>query len=264
MDGDHSPAKLLLVRRSLASVLLFLASVALGIAVTGWWVQRTVFAPTSTERLASVVLEDSAIRDEVVGHITDSVAAQLGQDPAALAPVVDAGAATAEGTALLVGVVVDAHAHLIGASDDPVVIEPADLAGVLGIEQAVGLSAFELPVPQIRLLAQVHDALDTLVPGAAIAAAVLAALGMLAHPDKRSMLRSIGWGLLAVAALVGVLGWVVPSRVVPELSDSAWARAPGDLARDSAGLLAGIGLVAFGAGLLFLLAASRSRRPLRR
>jgi hypothetical protein len=78
------------------------------------------------------------------------------------------------------------------------------------------------------------------------------------------MLRSIGWGLLAVAALVGVLGWVVPSRVVPELSDSAWARAPGDLARDSAGLLAGIGLVAFGAGLLFLLAASRSRRPLRR
>jgi hypothetical protein len=244
-------------------VLLFLASVALGVAVTGWWVQRTVFAPTSSERLAEIVLDDSAIRAEVVGHITDSVATQLGQDPATLAPVVDAGATTSDGAALLVDVVVDAHARLVGASDDPVVIEPADLAAVLGIEQAAGLSAFELPVPQIRLLAQIHDALDTLVPAAAITAAVLAALGMLAHPDKRSMLRSIGWGLLAVAVLVGVLGWIVPSRVVPEMSDSAWARAPGDLARDSAGLLAGIALVAFGVGLLCLLAASRAARPAR-
>ena len=76
-------------------------------------------------------------------------------------------------------------------------------------------------------------------------------------PDRGEISRKRGLsiGLVMLAALTALLGYVVPKFAVPLLSDSAWAHVPSRLADDSVPVLVALELLMLGgAGALFAMA----------
>lgn len=247
------------MRRTLAAVLLSLAQLLGSFALAGWWMSNTVFDTSRSRDVADVVLQDSAVRSQVAGAIASAAAGQLGLPEPEVRRIVDEAADTPQGAVVLADVVVDAHARLIGESTAPVLVDPVQLIPILG-EQAVGLPAIEVPVPRISAFDWTRRALDTFVPLAALAALVLALLAFLVHPDKIRLLRFAGIGLLAMAVLVVVVGYVLPAVIGPSLTSSPWVTTLSAVAQSSVQLLAGITLVLIGAGVGVLAMASALKR----
>ena len=59
-----------------------------------------------------------------------------------------------------------------------------------------------------------------LLPIALIATIAFAFLGFTAHPERSALFRSLALGLLLLALLAAILGYLVPRIVVPALTDS--------------------------------------------
>jgi hypothetical protein len=255
------------VRRSVAGLLFGIAFALACIAVSGFLLLRTAFSPQNTFDSADVVLDDSAVRDELVRVVSEATVAQLsGGDPAQAATIEDNIALVADtepGAAILAEVLRDAHAHLIGQDDSPVQITPQQLVQVVRDERAAALPPITLDVPRVGVLATMDDVLRWLVPVSAIAAIVIFVLCLLAHPEKSALLRTLGFGLVVLAALTIIFGWVVPTAVPPLLDDSPWTHIPPSLATASVGLTLGAALLLAGGGLALLAAAGRMGRSRR-
>jgi hypothetical protein len=112
-------------------------------------------------------------------------------------------------------------------------------------------------------LATTDTALDWVVPIAALAAVVFFVLCLLAHPEKAALVRTLGIGLVVLAALTVLFGWVIPSFVPALLTDSPWAEIPAGLADGSRTLILGTALLLTGAGIACLAAAGRMGRSRR-
>jgi hypothetical protein len=237
------------MRRTVASLLMTLANVALGLAVTCWWLDHTVFDPGRSNDVAAAVLSTTAVQDELTAVISEAIATELGQDPDVVAVVVDQAAQTAGGAALLADVVVDSHAVLIGESEGPVVITPTQLAELLGDERALLLPPIEVPVPTIGVLDSLRRAIDVIIPITALLGVGLGLLAVVLHPARHRIVRRWGIGLLMVAVAVAVVGYVIPVVVIPSLTSSPWVQAMPSLAREQMALLLGTSLVCAGAGL---------------
>jgi hypothetical protein len=249
------------MRRGLAGLLFGIAYTCASLALSGWLLQRIAFSPNHTADVAEVVLDDSKIKGELARIIANATAAQLHSDPVDVQALVEQVADHPDGAKILAGVVRDAQAKLIGASDAPVLITPEELVQVVRNEQAGALPAVELPVPRVAALDVARSVLRLLVPITALAAVAFAVLGALAHPDKTALLRSLSFGLVLLAMLVIVLGYVVPAYLVPVLSDNVWARVPRQLANDELPLMIGLVLVLVGgAGACFAGAGMLTRR----
>jgi hypothetical protein len=242
-----------------------LANVALGLAVTCWWLDHTVFDPGRTSDVAGAVLATPGVQEQLTAVISEAIAVELGQDPDLVAVVVTSAAQTTSGAALLADVVVESHAVLIGASDGPVVITSVQLAELLGDERALLLPPIEIPVPTIGIL----EALGRLVEGLVVVLAVVGiGAGLLAvaiHPTRHRIVRRWGIGFLVVAAAVVVVGYVLPVVVVPSLTESPWVQAIPELVADQIELLIGTSLVCAGLGLaLIALSGVMAPSPRRR
>lgn len=237
------------MRRTLAGLLFGLAYACASLAVSGFMLQRTAFDPSSSKAAAGAILGESAIKNELLDLIATATADQLGQTPADVRAVLDQVADHPEGQALLSEVIRDAHAHLIGEQKEPVQITGQQLVPIVRNEAAAALPAITLPVPRITALDIARNVLGWLVPIAGIATVVLIALGFFAHPERTALMRSLALGLLLLALLVALLGYVVPRLVIPLLDDTPWARVSAVLADDSLPLLIGMELVLVGAAL---------------
>jgi hypothetical protein len=170
---------------------------------------------------------------------------------------------TAPGAALLADILHDAHAHLIGDMDEPVLISPQQLVDVTRDQRASVLPAVILPVPRVGALAIADTVLGWLVPICALASLVFFALCFLAHPERPALIRTLGIGLVVLAALTFSFAWVIPRFVPPLLSDSVWARMPSRLA-DGALPLTLVGSVLLtGAGLAMFIGSARMGRSRR-
>lgn len=247
------------MRSRVASVLLTLASIALGASVAGWWLQRSVFDPARTRDVAAAVLSHDSVRDEVAERISVAVASQFDQDPAVVRIAVARAASTPAGAEVLAEVVVHAHAKLVGLQDDPVQITPQQVARVVDDQRAESLPPVVVPVPTIGVLDTGRKLVDRLVGPLFIGGLVAAALAWIIHPDKARMLAITGGGLVIVAVLMVVIALALP-LAVPAITSSAWADALPELARDQAPTLIGIALVVFGAGCACVAAALALRR----
>ncbi len=252
------------VRRSLAGLLFGIAFAFSCVAISGFMLQRTAFDPAATARASDVVLGDTAIHDELVKLISNATASQMYPgDTLAAAQVrenVSFVAGTKPGAELLAVILRDAHERLIGRSDDPVQITPAQLVEVVRDERAAVLPAVTLPVPRIGALAVADDVLHWLVPISAIVAVVFFALCFMAHPERAALVRTLGIGLVGLAAMLVVFAFVVPRFVPPLLDDSAWARIPPRLADDALPLTVGAALLLLGAGLGLFVSSNRMGR----
>jgi hypothetical protein len=255
------------VRRSLAGLLFGIAFACACLAITGFMLQRTAFDPDATAGASDVILGDTAIHDEMVKIIGDATAAQMYPgDPVAAAQVrqtVAFVAGTQPGAELMADVLHDAHEHLIGRSDEPVQITPEQLVEVVRDERASVLPAVTIPVPRVGALAATDDALHWLVPISAIFGVVFLVLCVLAHPEKAALFRTLGIGLVVLAAMLVIFAYVVPRFVPPLLDDSAWARIPPRLADDALPLTLGAALLLVGAGLGLFVSSTRMGRTRR-
>lgn len=256
------------MRRTLAGLLFGLAYLCASLTVAGFLLQRTAFDPDYTAEHADVVLDDEEIRAELIGVIATDLAAQAQAagltDPSlseqALRERIEVVAGTAPGAALMSGIVRDIHATLIGEQDGPVVITPQQLVDATQNQAAGVAKPIEVPVETIGALDVADGVLGWLVPIAAIATLALVVLGLAAHPERSALFRSLGLGLLVLALLAALLGYVVPKFVVPLLSDSAWARMPGTLADDTLPMLIGLELLLIGGALALLAGTGIMRR----
>ncbi|MFM8266613.1 MAG: hypothetical protein ACKOA2_01130 [Ilumatobacteraceae bacterium] len=255
------------MRRTLASLLFGLAFATAGATLAGFLVQRVALSPARAGDAADAILGDEAIRAELVRVVADEVTAAIAvSDPqlaATLRTNIETVVSLPAGQALLAGVITDAHARLIGARDEPVVISGEQLVQITRDERAAVIPPIVLEVPTITALDVVRSTLRWLVPIGALATVVLALIGLAAHPDSTEVLRSLAAGLVGLAVLAAVLGYLVPKFVVPVLDDSPWAEAPARLADDSLPLLIGLELVLIGGALAAAAASGMSRRSRR-
>ncbi|MFM2071166.1 MAG: hypothetical protein RLZZ623_1429 [Actinomycetota bacterium] len=255
------------VRRSIAGLLFGIAFACACLAISGFMLQRTAFDPDRTAASADVVLADSAIHHELVSLISNATASQMYPgDPAAAAVVrqnVEFVAGTKPGAELMAQVLHDAHAHLIGRSDAPVQITPEQMVQVVRDERASALPAITLPVPRIGLLAITDTVLKWLVPISAIVAVLFFVLCFFAHPEKAGLFRTLGFGLLVLAAMLVIFAFVVPRFVPPLLDDSAWTHLPPRLADDALPLTIGAALLLVGLGLALFVSSNRMGRTRR-
>lgn len=250
------------VRRTLAGLLFGLAYACASLSIAGFLLQQTAFDPDRAADSADVVLGDKELKNELVTFIADNAIAQLGDtvDPATIRSNVTAVADLPEGQALLAVIIHDAHAHMIGDQKEPVQITGAQLVAIVRDERAAAMPTLTLPVPKITPLAIANHALDWLLPIAIIATLAFAFLGFTAHPERSALLRSLAFGLLLLALLALVLGYLVPKFLVPALSDSVWAHIPARLADDSLPLLLGLELLLVGSALALLAGTGMMQR----
>lgn len=248
------------MRRALAALLTTLANLALGLAVTGWWMQHTVFDPSRGQDVAAQVLAVDGAQEQITDAITNAVALELGQDPDTIAIIVDQAVDTTGGVAILTEVVTQSHAVVIGESEGPVTITPQQLAELLGDERALLLPPITLPVETIEPISTLRQLVEDTVVWAFVLAIVLGLLAFTIHPRRDRMLKRWGVGLILVGAAVMAIGYLVPVLLLPTLTTSPWVQAIPELAQQQLGLLAGVSLVCAGAGLALIAIGGMMRR----
>lgn len=248
------------MRRTLAGLLFGLAYACASLSIAGFLLHRTAFDPQNSADAADVVLSDDAVKQELVTLIADSVAAELGLDGGQMRDRVNQIAGTEEGAKLMAEIIHDAHAHMIGDQDEPVTISAQQLYEVTRLEAALDVNPIELPVPRVTPLVVVNNVLNWLLPIAALATLVFAALGLTAHPERSALFQSLAFGLLLLAVLAAMLGYLVPKFLIPALSDSVWANVPASLADDSLPLLIGLEFLLIGGALAIFAGGGMMRR----
>lgn len=252
------------MRRTLAGLLFGIAYACASVAFGGFLLQRTAFNPDRTADSARTVLEDPAIRGQVIDLVANATSSKLGV-PAAdvktgILDLLDDPRYAAAMSREMAEILHDAHAHLIGQQDEPVQITAQQMRNIVRKDVVSSLPPVELPVPKVTALAVARDVLRWLVPIAAIAALFFALIGLTAHPERAALLRSLGFGLFLLAALVVVLGYLVPRFAVPALSDSPWANAPARLADDNLPVIVALAVVLVAGGGALLMGSGVIRR----
>ena len=252
------------VRRTLAGLLFGLAYLCASLAIGGWLLQRSAFSPDRSRDAANAVLADGPIRAQVVNLIADATAPQLGAPPAAVSAQINGlltSPATAQAMSLeMASIIHDAHAHLIGQQKAPVQITADQMRNIVRSDAVSSLPPITLPVPEIGALSFIRQLLTWLVPAAAIAAVLLGIVALTTHPERSVLVRSLGFGLLLLAVLIALIGYVVPKFVVSTFSSNAWARIPALLANDTLPLVIALDVVLVGVGLALLIGSGLLRR----
>lgn len=249
--------------RSLIAGLIFgLAYLCASVAFGGWLLQRTAFEPERTRELSAVVLDDDAIRNEVVGSIADETASAMGMTTTEARAWIASIANTEPGRELFGDLIYDAHAKLIGVRDEPVQITGAQLVEVTRYEAAAGVTVELSDIETVGALDTTRRVLDWLVPAAAIGGVLFLLISIAVHPQRAALARGVGFGLLLLAVLGVVFGFLIPQFALPALSESPWADVPRIISDDGLSrlIVVEVVLVVLGFGLLVGVGVSRRRR----
>lgn len=258
------------VRRSFAGLFFGVAFTCACLAISGFLLQRTAFSPETTRSSAAVILEDDAVQAEVVRIFVDATADTLA-DPALGTPmtraqvndIVTQVASTSAGAELLGDLLHDAHAYMIGDTDEPLQITGPQMVTIVRDERAAVLPPVTIDVPHLGVLETAKGITSWVVPTTAILAVVFLLLCFLAHPERTALLRTLGLGLIVLAALVMVFGYVLPTVIPPLLTDSPWGGVPPRLADEALPYLIGFSLILIGVGLALFVGSARMGRSRR-
>jgi hypothetical protein len=252
------------VRRTLAGFMFGFAYFCAALCIGGWFLQRTAFNPERTSAVAQDILREPAIRAEVVDLIADNAAPSLGVAPNDIRTLVigylEDPSTEAAMSREMAGILLEAHAHLIGKREAPVQITDAQVRDIVRNDAVMGIAPITLPVPEVAALSTTRQVLGWLVPITGIAAIVFGLIGLTAHPDRQALLRSLGFGMLLLAVLITGLGYFAPRFAIPALNDSPWAKIPAKLADDALPLVIALDFVFVGAGIALLVGSGLIRR----
>ena len=251
------------VRKTLAGLLFGLAYACASFAISGFLLERTAFDPERSGESAGVILDDAELQKELVKFLVDNSATFVVPADAENPPreierlrrLIVKVADHPDGEQLFAKIIRDSHARLIGDRDEPVEITGEMLVPIVRNEAAAAMPTIVLPVPEVTALSITNRVLDWLVPLLALAALLLAVVGFTSHPDKEALLKSLAWGLLLLAVLIAIVGYLVPKFLLPLVDKSVWSHLPAAMADDSIPLLIGMELLLIG-GSLALMATS--------
>jgi hypothetical protein len=248
------------VRRTFAGLIFGVAYVCASLAISGWLLQRSAFDPGRTGDLADVVLKDNRIKTQITNTIADAAAKQRGLDQATVRQTVSTVASTPQGAEFLSKVMHDAHARLIGQLKGPVRITGDQMVQLVRDQIVADMPSITLPVPRVTSLDRIRRILRWMIPFGALFAIGFFVIGFMLHPNRSVLVHSLGYGMVLLALLIAVLGYIVPRFVLPALSDNIWADVPARLANDSLPLLVGLAIVLGGGGLMLLVGTGLLKR----
>jgi hypothetical protein len=247
------------VRRGLAGLLFFAAAILLALAAGGWWLQRVAFSPSSSRQVAREVFSDPELRGELATVVAGAAADTVGVPENQLTIQVNSVAANPQAAEFLADIVADAHARMVGAGG-PVQITGQQMVEIVRDQRAASLPAVTLPVETVSVLDTIRTTLRWLVPIAAIAGLVAVVLGILAHPARADAFFGIGVFCILAAVLAMVFGYVVPTFLVPALSDSPWIEVIPAAADDQLRTVAGLSCVLAIVGVVLIITSAGFRR----
>jgi hypothetical protein len=252
------------MRRGLAALLFFIAAVCLALAAGGWWLQRVAFGTDVSDDVVEVAMDDADVRGEIARITANATAATRGIPPLQLRMQIESWlrADDPQVRAALETVIADSHARLIGRRDEPVQITGPQLVPIVRDERAAVLPSVTLPVEEVTALNVVRIGLRWFVPAAAIAGGVTLLLALLAHPRRVDAVYGIGMFCLFAAGAVIVIGYLIPTFVIPEISDNIWLALVPAVVRGSLPFVIGtaVVLVAIALALIAASAAVDRRR----
>jgi hypothetical protein len=252
------------VRRSLAGLLFGVAFAFTCVAVSGFLLSRAAFSPDRAGGEAASILQDEELQREMISIVANATADQMYPGDPTNATIIRQNIATVAtlpaGAPLFSEIFVDSYAVLIGDVDGPVVVAPAQLVQITRDERASVLPPLQVDVPRLGVLATVDAILGWLVPISALIAVVFFVLCFLARPERAALFRTLGIGLVALAALAIVFGYVIPKYLPPVLDDSPWAHTPAIMADAGLRLTLFLAFVLAAAGFALFVASTRMGR----
>ena len=127
--------------------------------------------------------------------------------------------ANPEAAPFLTDIVADSHPRLIG-SGGPVQITGQQMVDIVRNQNVATLPAVTLPVETVGILDTIRTALQWVVPIAALAGLAAVVLGVIAHPERADAIFGIGVFCILAAVLAMVLGYVVPTFLLPVFTDN--------------------------------------------
>ena len=243
----------------MAGLLFFVAAILLALAAGGWWLQRVAFDPSSSRAVAREVFADPELRNQLAAAVASAAAAPIGQPENQLSLQIASIAGHPAAAEFLADVVADAHARVVGAGG-PVQITGAQMVDIVRDQRAAELPAVTLPVEEVAILDTIRTVLRWLVPVAALIGLVAAVLGVLTHPERADAVFGIGMFCILAAVLAMVLGYVVPTFLLPALSDNLWIEVIPAVANNELRTVAGLSCALAIVGVVLILASAGVRR----
>lgn len=244
------------MQRSLAGVLFLLAAVAFGLAVGGWWLQRTVLTPADTRGQTEAILDNAEIRLEISTVVAAATSSTLAQTPNEIASFVDPIIASRPGAAVMADIVEQAHRRLLG-DDEPVRVSGAQMVEIVRDERVAELSPVTLPVPEVGTLKLLDTVTTWMPPIMAVIGVILTLLAFVTRPERGEVVRALGELGVSLGASLLVFGYLLPVFLVPAIDDNTWTQAAPRLALRSAPLVV-VATVILAVGGVVLIVASAS------
>ncbi len=272
------------MRRGLAAALLGISLWIGSLAWSGFVMTRTVLDPGRSQDVAEALLDNDAVRAQLVANIATGIEAGLPDGARVDRATLESGAAAALDSPAVKTLVLDAlirsHQAFLGEGTAPKSIDGGAF-GAAARQSIVdahpeldGLlpaaPSFEVPLPTDRIpnLGPVRRGLLTAVPILAGIAVIGAGLALLVTTDRPGVVRRAGFWALGLSAFVLVVAYGIPAaarQVAPDQAEivAALIGALAAATRGPALALAGAGLVGLVVSLFWKPASSviRSERP---
>ena len=250
------------MRRSLGGLILLVSGAFFALAISTFWLDRVAFTPEVDTDATYAIMGDEDIRLQVASVIAGADAAELGVSPADLKVLVTQIARIRDGATEMRVFTASAHERLIGDSDDPVVITPAEQVQITRTERAAAFPPITLPVERVGAF----DVLGSITTWTWMITFGLAALtlllGLVIRPERGEFSFALGAGCAATGILLVLFGYLVPAFLFPSISDDTWVGVFPSLAthRRTLTFVAAIVFVAIGAAAVLFTGGGRQRR----
>ena len=134
------------------------------------------------------------------------------------------------------------------------------MVNIVRNEAVAELPPVTLPVEEVSILATMRTVLQWFVPLAAIVGLAAVVLGVLAHPERADAIFGIGVFCILSGVLAMVLGYVVPTFLLPVLTDNVWIEVIPAVANNELRTVAVMSCALAVVGVLLILGSSGFRR----
>jgi hypothetical protein len=250
------------MRRSLGGFVLIVGAVLIALAIGTWWLQRVAFTPSDDSGVARAILGDEDIRGQVASIVAAADAPVLSQSPAELKEFIEQIARIPDGSALMSRFIADAHARLIGANDDLVLITADEQVTIVRDERVGEADPLTLPVQRVGSVAFLDEWLGWVALGLTGLGALVLLAGIVMRPERGEGTFALGVGLSSLAGSLFVFGYLVPLALLPALSDEPWMGVFPRLANHHRNLTLLLAIIALGiaAAIVFATSGRRQRR----
>jgi hypothetical protein len=250
------------VRRSVGGLILLASGVFFALAISVFWLDRVAFTPEVDTDATYAIMGDEDIRLQLASVVAGATASDLGISSNDMRDFVVSITRIRDGATEMRQFTADAHSRLIGDSNEPVDITPAEQVQITRTERAALLPAIRLPVEQVTVM-KVVASVTTWTWLISFGLGVLTLLlGIVLRPDRGEFAFAFGAGCALTGVLLFVFGYLVPGFVFPSIADDTWMGVFPQLAKHrlSATLIGAFAFIGVGAASVLLTGGRRQRR----